>query len=126
MADTTVFVVSDDLAICDSLSELIVSAGLHAETFPSLEGWLEAAAPRKPRGCLLLDTRDWEMSCAERSTNLTAVFGRLPVLLLIDRGDVPTAVRAIKAGAADVLEKPVREENLLKRIKIAAKWQAGD
>jgi len=51
---------------------------------------------------------------------LAATCTRLPVLLLVDRGDVPIAVRAIKVGALDVLEKPLRDTNLLERIKVAA------
>jgi FixJ family two-component response regulator len=122
MADTTVFVVSDDFAIRDSLSELIASAGLRAETFPSLELWLEAA-PLKPRGCLVLDARDWDVTDLERPANLTTNFTRLPVLLLVDRGSVPMAVRALKEGVADILEQPRRDEDLLERIEMAVAGQ---
>ena len=56
----------------------------------------------------------------ERLAGLTATCTTLPVVLLVDRGDVPIAVRAIKAGAVDVLEKPLREATLLERIKMTA------
>jgi len=56
----------------------------------------------------------------ERLAGLTATCTPLPVVLLVDRGDVPIAVRAIKAGAVDVLEKPLRDASLLERIKTAA------
>jgi len=118
MADKMVFVVSDDLAVRDSVSELIASAGLQAQTFPSLEMWLAAALP-PPQGCLLLDARIWDIADPVRLAMLTATCTRLPVLLLVDRGDVPNAVRAIKEGAADVLEKPLRDGYLLERIKTA-------
>jgi len=118
MAERMVFVVSDDLAVRDSVSVLIASAGLQAQTFPSLETWL-AGAPPKPRGCLLLDARVCDISDPERLATVTATCARLPVLLLVDRGDVPNAVRAIKEGAADVLEKPLRNGYLLERIKMA-------
>jgi FixJ family two-component response regulator len=119
MAYATVFVVSDDPAIRDSLSELIASAGLGAETFASLERCLDAVPP-KPRGCLVLDAGARDFTDPERLARLTATCARLPVLLLVDRGDVPIAVRGIKVGAVDVLEKPLRNASLLDRIKIAA------
>jgi FixJ family two-component response regulator len=126
MAYTTVFVVSDGLVIRDSLSELITSAGLCAETFPSLEMWLEAA-PSMPRGCLVLDAQVWDKTRPDGLARLTEACGRLPIILLVDRGDVPTAVRAIKEGAVDILEKPLRGEYLLERIKMAvAVWQDVD
>ena len=119
MADTTVFVVSDHSAVRDSLSELIASAGLCVETFPSLEMWLKAV-PSKPRGCLVLDTRARDFAVPERLARLSVACRKLPVLMLVDRGEVPIAVRGIKEGVADVLEKPLRDEKLLERIKMAA------
>ena len=119
MAYTTVFVVSDDPAIQDSLSELVASAGLTAEIFPSLEVWLDAVQPERG-GCLVLDTRVRDLTGPERLARFASVCARRPVLLLIDRGDVPVAVRAIKEGAVDVLEKPLREDDLLERVKRAA------
>ena len=119
MEYTTVFVISDDPAIRESLSELLASTGLYGETFPLLEMWCEAVPPT-PGGCLLLDARVSDFTDPESLARLTATCARLPVLLLVDRGDVPTAVRAIKGGAVDVLEKPLRGEYLLERIKLAA------
>jgi FixJ family two-component response regulator len=95
MAYTTIFVASDDPAVRDSLTELVASAGLRAEAFPSLETWLEAV-PSKPRGCLLLDATVWDVTGPDRLARLTTTCAGLPLLLLVDRGDVPTAVRAIK------------------------------
>jgi FixJ family two-component response regulator len=115
----TVFLVSDDPAIRDSLSELVASAGLTAEIFASLEVWLDAVQPER-EGCLLLDARARDLTGPERLARFASVCARRPVLVLIDRGDVPVAVRAIKDGAVDVLEKPLREDDLLERIKRAA------
>jgi FixJ family two-component response regulator len=119
MADTTVFIVSDNPAIRDSLSELIASAGLRAKAFPSLELWPDTVQP-KPRDCVVLDARVRDFTDPERFARLAATCTRLPVLLLVDRGDVPIAVRGITAGAVDVLEKPLRDASLLERIKTAA------
>ena len=118
MTYTTVFVVSDDSAIRDSLSELIGSAGLRAETFPSLDTWLDTDQPGR-RGCLVLDARVRDFSSPDHLAIFARMCARHPVLLLVDRGDVPIAVRAIKDGAADVLEKPYRNKSLLESIKRA-------
>lgn len=119
MTHATVFVVSDDPAIRDSLAELAASAGLRAETFSSIEAWLEAT-PSARRGCLVLDARVSDFAGPERLSRFAAICARRPVLLLIDRGDVPIAVRALKGGAVDVLEKPYRDQSLLERIQRAA------
>jgi two-component system response regulator FixJ len=119
----TVFVVSDDPAIRDSIAELAASAGLQSETFVSLQAWLNAAAPKRG-GCLVLDAAAVDTACLARLTELS-VAGQ-PVLLLVDRGDVPIAVRAIKLGAMDVLEKPYRNVTLLESIKrLAARASNG-
>ena len=125
MACETVFIVSADPAVCDSLSELVTSAGLCAETCPSFERWLEAGRPDQG-GCLVLDAEATDFNGSEWLARFASVCARMPVLLLIDRGDVPIAVRAIRDGAADVLEKPYRHENLLDRIKRVAAGQAAD
>jgi two-component system response regulator DctR len=119
MTYKTVYVVSDDPAIRDSLSELIASAGLRAKTFPVLESWLEAVSS-KSAGCLILDAAVRDFTLQERLERLTATCSRLPVLVLVDRGDVPIAMSAVKRGVFDILEKPLRDTNLLERIKIAA------
>lgn len=119
MECTTVFVISEDSAIRDSLSELVASAGLRAETFPSLEKWLETVPPER-QGCLVLEARVCDFTDLERTARFASICARRPVLLLVERGDVPIAVRAIKGGAMDVLEKPYRDENLLARIKRVA------
>jgi len=119
MQYTTVFVVSDDSAIRDSLSELAAASGLRAETSASLEQWFEGVEPAR-RGCLVLDARVCDFTCPEQLARFASICARRPVLLLIDRGDVPIAVRALKGGAVDVLEKPYRDANILERIKLAA------
>jgi len=112
----TVFIVSDDAAVQDSLSELVASAGLRAEAFPSLEIWRKGVDPEQ-RGCLVLDARTHDFSAPRQLAWFASVCATRPVLLLIDRGDVPGAVRAIRDGATDVVEKPYRDEQILERIK---------
>jgi FixJ family two-component response regulator len=119
MACATVFVVSDDPAVRDSLSELARSAGLPAETSTSLEAWRASVRPERA-GCLVLDARAREFACPDHLARFDAVCAERPVVLLVDRGDVPITVRAIKGGAVDVVEKPCRGESLLERIRRAA------
>jgi two-component system response regulator FixJ len=119
-----VFIVSQDPALRGWLSELVASAGLRAETFPSLETWIEAAEP-EPQGCLVLDAGGGELVEPERLARFGTACTRIPVLVLTDRGDVPTAVRAMKHGAADVLQTSLREANVLERIKRAVEGKGG-
>jgi two-component system response regulator FixJ len=119
MACTTVFIISDDFAIRGSVAELVAAAGLRAETFASVGSWLDAVPPER-RGPLVLDARVRDFTGSERLADFTSVYAKRPVLVLIDRGDVPMAVRAMRDGAVAVVEKPYRDENLLERIKRAA------
>lgn len=125
MAGKTVFILSEDPAVRDSLSDLVASAGLRAETFPSLEEWLEAAEP-EPQGCLVLDAGVGDLVERERLAGFATACARIPVLVLTDRGDVPTAVRAMKHGAADVVQKPLGDQSLLERIQRAVARARGD
>ncbi len=118
MADKTVFIVSEDLTVRDSLSKLVAAAGLHAETLPSMEVWFETAAPELP-DCLVLDASVGDLVEPERLAEFAWACARIPVLVLVHRGAVQTAVQALKHGAMDVLQKPLRAEILLERIKQA-------
>jgi len=122
MPGKIVFIVSEDPAVRDSLSELVASADLRAETLPAMEAWLEAAEP-EPQGCLVLDTGVGDLVEPERLARFASACARIPVLVLIDRGDVPAAVHALKQGAADVLQKPFEDENLVEHIKRAVAEQ---
>jgi two-component system response regulator FixJ len=112
MACNTIVIVSAYPEVRHRLSELVASAGLGARTVSSLENWLEATEPETD-GCLVLDAGVGELLEPGRLASFASVCARIPVVVLIDRGDVPTAVRAIKHGAAEVLQKPFRDGNLL-------------
>ena len=118
MAYTTVFVVSDDPAVRDSVSELVASAGLRADAFPSLETWLEAVQPER-RGCLVLDARVCHFTGLERLARFASVCARIPVIVLTGRGDITTAVHAVRQGAVYVQQKPYPNETLIEYIKQA-------
>ncbi|MCP5158146.1 MAG: response regulator [Gammaproteobacteria bacterium] len=118
MADQTVFIVSEDSTVRDSLSDLVIAAGLRAERLPSMEAWFETAASEL-RGCLVLDASVGDLVEPERLAEFAWVCAKIPVLVLVHRGAVQTAVHALKHGAEDVLQKPLRAETLLERIKQA-------
>ena len=108
MGRPTVFVVSADSAVSDSVKDLLESAGLPAETFTSLQAFLNVTGSER-RGCLVLDLHFDDLKDPAMQSRLTAAFARMPGILIIDRGDVSTAVRVVKAGAMDVVQKPGRE-----------------
>ncbi len=116
MADKTVFIVSEDPTVRDSLSKLVAAAGLRVEALPSMEVWFETAAPELP-DCLVLDASVGDLIEPERLAEFAWACAKMPVLVLVHRGAVQTAVHALKHGAMDVLQKPLRVEILLERIK---------
>jgi len=116
--DATVFVVDDDPAMRESLSWLLQSAGLSVETFESAEHFLNHCDPRRA-GCLLLDLKLPGKSGLELQHELAAHELRLPIIFLTGYAEVPTAVRALKTGAFDFLEKPFGDETLLDCVRRA-------
>jgi len=114
----TVFVVDDDPALRTSLETLLGTAGLQAETFASGREFFDAYAPDRP-GCLVLDLRLRGESGMDVLDRLRAERTALPVIMLTAHGDVPASVHALKGGAIDFLEKPVRPTVLLARIREA-------
>jgi len=116
--EPTVFVVDDDPAMRDSLCWLLQSVDLHVETYPSADAFLAAYDPGRP-GCLVLDVRMPGMSGLNLQDELRTRHIRLPIIMLSGHAEVPTAVRALKAGAIDFMEKPFSDELLLDRIRQA-------
>lgn len=119
----TVFVVDDDPAFCQSLRLLLHSAGLRVEDYASAEGFLDAARVEHP-GCLLLDVRMPGWSGLELQAHLNAKAIRIPIIFITGHGDIPMAVRAVKAGAVDFIEKPFDDDMLLSRIHRALERDA--
>lgn len=114
--EPVVFVVDDDTAIRNSLLRLIQSVGLKIRTFRSGEEFLEDFDPEAP-GCLVLDVRMRGMSGLDVQKKLTAMGAPIPIIILSGHGDVPMAVRALKAGATDFMEKPFSPQILIDRIR---------
>ena len=117
-ADPTVFVVDDDAAVRESLCWLVESAGLNAESYATAQAFLEAYDPRQP-GCLVLDVRMPGLSGLDLQEQLAAQGIMLPVIIITGHGEVPMAVRAMKGGAIDFIEKPFSDQLLLDRAREA-------
>ncbi len=113
-----VYVVDDDAAMRDSMTELVESVGMQAETYPSAEAFLDVCEPRHPC-CLVLDVRLHGMSGLTLLEHLQGQGAPIPVILLTSHGDVPMAVDSMKGGAFDFVQKPYREQALLDRIQAA-------
>ena len=120
MDDKTIFVVDDDKAVRDSLSWLISSVGLHVETFGSAQDFLDVYDPTRP-GCLLVDVRMPGMSGLELQKRLAENPHCLPVIVVTGHGDVQMAVRAMKDGAFDFIEKPYNDQILLDLVQKAVR-----
>jgi RNA polymerase sigma factor (sigma-70 family) len=116
--DMTVFVVDDDQAMRGSLQWLIESVGMKVQTYESAQAFLDAYYPGRA-GCLLLDVRMPGMSGLELQEYLVRREIRLPVIIITGHGDVSMAVKAMKAGAVDFIEKPFDDEELLNSIRNA-------
>ena len=110
-----VFVIDDDVSIRDSLSDLLGSAGLNVQTFASAREFL--ASPR-PDGvsCLVLDVQLPGLSGLDLQQELAKLDAPIPTIFITGHGDIPTSVRAIKAGAIEFLTKPFRDEDLLNAV----------
>lgn len=118
MSDPTVFIVDDDDAVRDSLSWLMRSVGLAAESFGSAQAFLDACDPERP-GCLVLDIRMPGMSGLDLQEKLHQRHIQLPIIIISGHADVPMAVRALKAGAFDFIEKPFNDQLLLDCVQRA-------
>ncbi len=113
--EATIRVVDDDPAFRKSLRWLLESAGLNVRTFASAPEFLKDDDPDRP-GCLLLDLRMPGMGGLELQQQLRQSGTHIPVIIITAHGDVPTAVRAMKSGALDFIEKPLSDQHLLDRI----------
>lgn len=112
----TVFVIDDDRTIRDALQWLFESIEIPVETFVSAAHFFEHYNPERP-GCLIIDVRMPGMSGLELLGHLKLKKCQLPVIVITGHGDIPMAVRAIKAGAVNFISKPVDEQYLIDLIQ---------
>ena len=123
MSVPTVFIVDDDEAVRDSIAELVSSVGLRPRTFASAGAFLDIFDPDAP-GCLVLDVRMAHMSGPTLQEKLIAIGARIPIVFISGHGDIPVAIKTIKAGAIDFVQKPYHEQQLLDSINEALRLDA--
>ena len=123
MSPATVFIVDDDEAYRDSLVELVSSVGLPNACFASALDFLAAFDPARA-GCLVLDVRMARLSGLELQARLKAMAATIPIVFISGHGDIEMAVKAIKDGAVDFVQKPYREQQLLDAINEALRRDA--
>jgi FixJ family two-component response regulator len=111
-----VFVVDDDLSVRKGLEGLIRSAGHGVQSFDSAGSFLAFERPDVP-SCLVLDVCMPELGGLELQDRLAQTGVELPIIFITGHGDIPTTVRAMKAGAAEFLTKPFRNQELLGAIQ---------
>ncbi len=113
--DPVINVVDDDEALRDSLRWLLESAGYNVATYVTAESFLDAYDPEQA-GCLVLDIRMPGMSGLELQDELKQRGHSIPIIFITGHGDVPTAVRAMKKGAIEFIEKPFNDQAFLALI----------
>ena len=116
ISEPTVFIVDDDGSVRHLIQSLAESVGLRVETHENAQSFLDAYDPAAP-GCLVTDVRLPVMSGLELQERLMARGSELPVIVITGHADVPLAVRALRAGALDFIEKPLDEQRILERVQ---------
>ena len=119
LMEPIVYVVDDDQAMVESLTWIIESVGFKVQAYTRAQDFLDHYHPNQ-HGCLLLDVRMPGMSGPELQTRLKSMGSpTLPIIFISGHGDVPLAVRVMKAGAIDFLTKPFNDQVLLESINKA-------
>jgi len=116
--DPKAHVIDDDEAVRNSLAFLFECAGLPVQTYDSALAFLDVA-PGLQAGCIVTDVRMPDMDGLALQRRLLELGVRLPLIVITGHGDVPVAVQALKAGAADFIEKPFDDEVLLAGVRAA-------
>lgn len=113
-----VYVVDDDPAIRRSLERLLATADFRVVSYATPMEFLEAAAG-VPAGCVVLDLRMPKMNGLDVQARLLTMRPDLPIIVVTGQGDVQSAVRAMKAGAVDFIEKPYSDDSLIVSVESA-------
>jgi two-component system response regulator FixJ len=110
-----IYVVDDDDAMRDSLEQLLTAKGFSVATFDSAQAFLTSFEPNRA-GCVVADIRMPGMSGLELQSRLKETHGDIPMIIMTGNADVPSAVRALKTGALDFIEKPIDTDSLVAAI----------
>jgi FixJ family two-component response regulator len=114
----TIFIIDDDQSVREAMELLLTACNYHVESFSSSEAYLERVEFRGT-GCLLLDIKMTGKSGLELQDELDSRHSVLPIIFITGRGSIQTTVQALRKGAVDFLEKPVKKNELLKSIEDA-------
>lgn len=118
LPEPTVYIVDDDTAVRDSLAWLVSSVKLPVKAFASADEFLGALDPA-PVGCVLIDVRMPGTSGLQLQEILKDRAENLAVIIVTGHADVPMAIRAMKAGAVDFVEKPFNDQQVLELVSMA-------
>ena len=113
----TIFIVDDDFRVREALIDLFASRNLHCVAFVSAAEYLRSAKPTGP-SCLVLDVSLPDINGLDLQSSMAST-DHPPIVFISGHGDVPSTVRAMKAGAIDFLTKPWRDEDLLQAVNMA-------
>ena len=114
----TVVVVDDDISVRESLELLIENEGWHPALFESAQGFL-ARLPTLVPSCLILDVNLPDLSGLDIQQRISEEKSSIPIIFITGYGDIPTSVRAMKAGAAEFLTKPLDDGLVIQAIRDA-------
>lgn len=117
-ATPIVFIVDDDISVRESLQLLIQCEGWHPETFASAQEFLDNPRVHVP-SCLVLDVSLPGLNGLDLQNCVAVERPDMPIIFITGYGDVPTTVRAMKAGAVEFLTKPFSDDALLNAIREA-------
>ncbi|MFA5939810.1 MAG: response regulator [Sinimarinibacterium sp.] len=115
---STVFVVDDEEAICDSIALLLRSVGLASRTYSDPKRFLEEFDPGHS-GCIVIDVRMPGVNGLDVQRALNERRCAMPLIFITGHGDVPMAVEAMRNGAFDFLQKPFNDDDLIRRVQKA-------
>jgi FixJ family two-component response regulator len=113
-----VYILDDEVAARESLECLVAAAGLSVETFSSAHEFLTQPRTQRPC-CLVLEMGLPDLNGLEVQERISVANAEMPIIFITGYGDIPTTVRAMKAGAADFLTKPFVPEAVLSAIEVA-------
>lgn len=116
-----IYVVDDDVAVCDGITTLLQSMGMGVKTLNSANDFLQIKRPDMP-GCLLLDVRLPGISGLDFQLKLASLGIHIPIVFMTGHADVPMGIKAMKAGAIEFLCKPFRDQDLLDAITTAVEY----
>ena len=111
-----VFVVDDDQSVREGIQSLLTSAGFSVDTFPTAEMFLNHPHPDRP-ACVILDVRMPGLSGLDLQRELTKIGVSIPIIFVTGHGNVRMTAQAMKAGAAEFLTKPFREQELIDAVR---------